>query len=116
MGFILTRDVGKAVLICGVGLALGSLVGWKGRSFTSFVSGCYLGCFGSGVSGYLLSLMIWFAGDERNIVNLTLSYLFDGIKLGALFGPLGAIIGTYAMDSIVSKVVDSSSSGERASD
>jgi len=107
LGFILTRDMGKAVLVCGVGFSLGSLIGWRGRSFTSFVSGCYLGCFGSGAAGYLLSLLIWFAGDERNIVNLTLSYLFDGIKLGALFGPLGAIIGVYAINSIVSKIIDS---------
>jgi WD40 repeat protein len=109
LGFILTRDLGKAVLVCGVGFASGSLIGWRGRSLTSFVSGCYLGCFGSGAAGYLLSLLIWFAGDEGNIVNLTLSYLFDGIKLGVLFGPLGAIIGVYAMNSIISKIIDSSS-------
>ena len=48
-------------------------------------------------------------GPAERARNLTLSHLFDGIKLGVLFGPFGAILGVYAMDLIVSKIIDSSS-------
>lgn len=107
MGYLITKDMSKAVLVCGLGSALGSLIGQRGKSVTSFVSGCYLGCFGSGAAGYLIGLLIWFGGDERNVVQLTLSYVFDGLKIGVIFGPLGAIIGVFVIDLIISKVLRS---------
>lgn len=105
VGLLITKDIGKAVLICGVGSALGSLIGWRGRSIVSYISGCYLGCFGSGAAGYLIGLLIWFSGDERNIVQLTLDNLFSGLKIGVIFGPLGATIGTFVLGLIIPKLI-----------
>lgn len=103
IGMLLTKDVGKAVLLCGVGSLVGSLFCWKNKGFLAFLSGCYLGFFGSGIAGFFLGLMIWFGGDERNILELTFQNVFSGLKVGVLFGPIGAVIGTFAVGLFVSK-------------
>ena len=108
IGLLLIKDASKAVLICGVGSSIGSIIGWRGKNITSLITGSYLGCFGSGASGYLLGFLIWFRGDERNIIQLTLLHLFNGLKTGALFGPLGAIVGTFILGLIVPKFVTTS--------
>jgi len=105
IGILLIKDVSKAVLICGVGSSIGSIIGWRGKNITSLITGSYLGCFGSGAAGYLLGFLIWFSGDERNIIQLTLLHLFNGLKTGALFGPLGAIVGTFSLGLIFPKFV-----------
>ena len=109
IGYLLTRDMGKSVLICSIGFSLGSYVGWRGRNIVSFISGCYIGCFGSGIAGFLIALFIWFGGDERNIVQLILFHLFDGLKIGALFGPLGSVYGVLVVNLIISRAISSSS-------
>lgn len=68
-----------------------------------------MGCFGSGTAGFLMALITWFGGDERNIVQLTLFHLFDGLKIGALFGPLGSIFGVLVVNLIISKAISSRS-------
>jgi hypothetical protein len=103
IGLLTYDDLGKAVLICGVGTFVGNLFSWRNRGVISFLSGCYSGFFGSLVAGCLLGLFIWFAGDERNIIQLILENLYNGITIGVLFGPLGAIIGTFITGSIISK-------------
>ena len=97
IGLLITKDIGKAVLTCGVGSLLGSLFCWRRKSILSFLSGCYVGFFGSGAAGFFLGLLIWFSGDERNILQLTLDNVFNGLKIGVLFGPLGATIGTFVV-------------------
>ena len=108
VGLILSRDLSKAVLLSGFGSAVGSFVGWRGRRIISFISGCYLGILGSGIAGALLGLLIWFDGDERSIIQLVLANLFDGLKTGVLFGPLGAAIGTFLVGLIVPKIFKTS--------
>lgn len=109
IGYLLTRDVGKSVLICSIGFSLGSYVSWREKNIISFISGCYLGCFGSGIAGVLIALFTWFGGDERNIVQLTLFHLFDGLKIGALFGPLGSMFGVLVVNLIISRTISSRS-------
>ena len=103
IGLLITKDIGKAVLVCGVGSLVGSLFSWIGKSILSFLSGCYVGFFGSGAAGFFLGLLIWFSGDERNILQLTLDNVFNGLKIGVLFGPLGATIGTFVVGLIIPK-------------
>jgi len=107
IGTIIMKDVGRAVLISGVGSAVGSTIGSRSKSISSFISGCYLGCFGSGAAGYLLGLLIWFGGDERNIIQLTLLHLFNGLKTGVLFGPIGATVGTFILSLIIPEFMKS---------
>jgi WD40 repeat protein len=103
IGLLTSKNMGTAVLICGVGTGLGSLICWRNRSILSFLSGCYLGFFGSGAAGCLLGLIIWFSGDERNIFQLILGNMFSGLEIGVLFGPLGAIIGTFVTGFFIQK-------------
>lgn len=93
IGLLITKDIGKAVLLCGVGSLISSAFSWRNRSILSFLSGCYLGFFGSGVAGLILGLIIWFGGDERNLLQLILQNAFNGFKIGVIFGPLGATVG-----------------------
>jgi len=93
IGLLITKDIGKAVLICGIGSLIGSSFSWRNRSIISFLSGCYLGFFGSGIAGFLLGLIIWFGGDERHLLQLIMENAFYGLKIGATFGPLGATVG-----------------------
>jgi len=107
IGLIITKDVGKAVSICGIGSALATTIGSRGKSISSFISSCYLGCFGSGAAGYMLGFLIWFSGDERNIIQLTLLHLFNGLKTGVIFGPLGATVGTFFVAFIIPRFLNS---------
>lgn len=100
IGLLITKDIGKAVLLCGISSFMGSLFSWKGRGVLSFISSCYVGFFGSGAAGFFLGLLIWFGGDERNLVQLVLSSVSNGFRIGVLFGPLGAIIGALLLRMI----------------
>lgn len=105
IGLLMTKNVGRAFLLSGVGSLVGCLICWRSRSFLSFLSGCYIGCFASGVGGFLLGLLTWFGGDERNIVQLTISGVVDGLRMGIVFGILGAVVGALFMKLIIKKVL-----------
>jgi len=105
VGMLILNDIGKAILICGIGTFVGNLFCWRNRCFLSYLSGCYLGFMGSVVAGSLLGLLIWFNGDERNIIQLILENLYDGITIGVLIGPFGATVGTFFMSLIISKIM-----------
>ena len=95
IGLLITKDIGKAVLLCGVSSFIGSLFSWRSKNVLSFISSCYVGFLGSGAAGFLLGLLIWFSGDEQTLIQLMLGSIFNGFKIGVSFGPLGAIFGTF---------------------
>jgi len=108
IGLLITKDMSEAILLCGVGSFVGSLICGRNRNIVSFLSGCYVGFFGSGAAGFFLGLLIWFSGDERNIVKLTFINMFNGLKIGMLFGPLGATVGTFVAILIIPKIMKNS--------
>lgn len=103
IGLIITKNIHKAVFYCGGSSLITSLLCWRNKSILFFLFGSCIGILVSGASGFLLGLFIWFSGDERNIFELILQNIFNGFKIGMLFAPLGAIIGTFVVGFIVRK-------------
>jgi hypothetical protein len=50
-----------------------------------------------------LGLIIWCGGDERSIFQLLIENTANGVKLGLLFGSLGAAIGLLITWRILKK-------------
>jgi hypothetical protein len=92
-GFLVTWDYSQSIMLCGLGALVGCLVSVRGKGFDSLLSGCVQGLLGSGAGGFFLGLLIWCGGDERSILQLIVENAANGLRLGLLFGPLGAVIG-----------------------
>ena len=93
MNLFLFKKLSETAIIGSLGCAVGCYICWKREGFLNFLSGCYLGLLGSVTSGCFLALFFWFGGDERNVLLLMIQFVFEGLKLGLLYGPFGAIIG-----------------------
>ncbi len=93
IGFYIFKDFYKALLPCGIGSAVASLIfSRRGGKLLALIAGSYIGLFSSGIAGFLLGHLIWFTGAESNIIQLLMINTFEGFKMGVLFGPLGSII------------------------
>lgn len=102
-GFLVTWDYSQSIMLCGLGALVGCLVSVRGKGSDSLFSGCVQGLLGSGAGGFFLGLLIWCGGDERSILQLIVENAANGLRLGLLFGPLGAVIGMLVAWTVLKK-------------
>jgi hypothetical protein len=103
LGFFVTRDYSQSILLCGLSAFVGCLASVRGKGFDSLLSGCVQGLLGAMVGGLSLGLIIWCGGDERSIFQLLIENTANGVRLGLLFGSLGAAIGLLVTWRILKK-------------
>jgi hypothetical protein len=101
IGLMLLNNLIQSVLLCGLGCVVGSVVRSRGKGISSFFSGCYMGCVGSVIGGFIMGTLIWLGGDEGSIIQLIFVNIVKGLNLGLLFGPMGAIIGTFMVNIFI---------------
>lgn len=101
IGLMLLNELIQSVLLCGLGCVVGSVVRSRGKGISSFFSGCYMGCVGSVIGGFIMGTLIWLGGDEGSVIQLIFVNIVKGLNLGLLFGPMGAIIGTFMVNIFI---------------
>ncbi len=99
LSYLVYRTFNEAFVIGGLSFGLGLYLSWRGGDIIHFFSGSVLGVNFSIVGGTIIGLILWFAGDERSIIQLMFIYAVNGVKVGIFFGPVGAFIGIMLVNS-----------------
>lgn len=94
---LMSSDIFQSVLIGGAGCSGGFLLSSRRWGLSYLIAGSVMGCLFSCSAGFILGNLVWFYGDERNILVLVLGNTYNGFRLGLFFGPLGVIMGALVV-------------------
>ena len=99
LSYLVYSTYNEVLVIGGLSFGLGLYLSWRGEDVIHFFLGSVFGINSSLIGGTIFGLITWINGDERSIIQLIFIYAVNGVKVGLLFGPVGALIGMILVNS-----------------